>query len=63
MKKSRKRVAILLVAMTMALSVGTPAHADTEDAAEDWVTYLCYLLGSCLEETTADDPTEEPYSQ
>ncbi len=64
MKKSRKRAAILSVAIIMSLSVASPAHADTRDAAEGWAAYLCSQLGFCSEETpAADAPTEEPYSQ
>ena len=47
MKTSRKLVAILLVAMTMTLSAATTAHADTGDAVENWVKYVCDQLGAC----------------
>jgi Skp family chaperone for outer membrane proteins len=47
MKKTRKLVAIVLVAMAMTLSAATTAHADTGDAVEDWAKYVCYQLGVC----------------
>ena len=47
MKKTRKLVAILLVAMAMTLSATATAHADAGDAAEDWTSYICYYLGFC----------------
>jgi hypothetical protein len=47
MKKSRKLVAVLLVALAMTLSVATTAHADDGDAVEYWVSYICYYLESC----------------
>jgi hypothetical protein len=47
MKKSRKLVTLLLVAMVMTLAVSTVAHADAGDAAEGWASYVCYYLGYC----------------
>jgi ABC-type glycerol-3-phosphate transport system substrate-binding protein len=47
MKKSRKLVAVLLVALAMTLSVATTAHADDGDAVEYWVSYICYYFESC----------------
>jgi hypothetical protein len=47
MKKSRRLVALLLVAMVMTLSVSTVAHADAGDAAEDWASHVCYYFGFC----------------
>ncbi len=48
-KKSRKLVAVLLVAMAMTLSVATTAHADIGDAVDDWTWYLCYYFEACEE--------------
>ena len=47
MKKSRKLVMVLLVAMVMTLSVATTAHADVGDAVDDWTAYLCYYFEAC----------------
>ena len=47
MKKSRKLVAVLLVAMAMTLSVATTAHADEGDAVDYWISYICYYFESC----------------
>jgi hypothetical protein len=47
MKKSRKLVAVLLVAMAMTLSVASTAHADEGDAVDYWISYLCYYFESC----------------
>lgn len=47
MKKSRKLVVMVLAAMTLTLSVATPAHADTKKAAEDWASYICSTLSLC----------------
>ena len=47
MKKSRKLVAVLLVAMAMILSVSTTAHADEGDAVDYWISYICYYFESC----------------
>jgi hypothetical protein len=47
MKKSRKLVAVLLVAMAMTLSAATTAHADERDAVDYWISYICYYFESC----------------
>ena len=47
MKKSRKLVAVLLVAMAMTLLVATTAHADEGDAVDYWISYICYYFDSC----------------
>jgi hypothetical protein len=47
MKKSRKLVTVLLVAMVLTLSVATTAHADVGDAVDDWTAYLCYYFEAC----------------
>jgi hypothetical protein len=47
MKKSRKLVMVLLVAMIMTLSVAATAHADVGDAVDDWTAYLCYYFEAC----------------
>jgi hypothetical protein len=44
MRKSRKLVTVLFVAMLMTLSVATTAHADVGDAVDDWTAYLCYYF-------------------
>jgi len=47
MRKSRKLVMVLLVAMVMTLSIATTAHADVGDAVDDWTAYLCYYFEAC----------------
>ena len=47
MKKSRKLVTVLLVAMLMTLSVATTAQADVGDAVDDWTAYLCSYFEAC----------------
>jgi hypothetical protein len=48
MKKSHKPVTILLlVAVVTTLLVGTTAHADAGDAAEEWSLWVCEYFGFC----------------
>ncbi len=43
-KKARKLIAVMLVAIAMSVSVATPAHASGEDAATDAVCDIAYYL-------------------
>jgi hypothetical protein len=55
-KKTRKLIGIMLVAIAMSVSVATPAHASGEDAATDVVCdiaswlYPAYYWDYCYDE-------------